>query len=324
MLRSLIISAGLAALAAPAGCKQEGGADPAEVETSGPTKGSAGGFSASLSAELGGSGSAGAEAAGSGLERTASGNAPKAEDSKTGSASSDAAKTDTAKTDAAKSDATKSGSATAPASAGSGVAVAAKTEPAKTEPAKTEPAKPEPAKTEPPKAGSGAGSAVAAKTEPAKTEPAKTGSGTGSAVAMVVKPAVVMTPELRAIKLSLEPNWDRDVVEPGTISLFEKNSNTTFKFRYGYEDPKAPADRDAYKKYLADNKILVAKTDRQAGAAWYLEGTDGNGRGAFRIIVMYGGKRLICHGSTYKDSGLGDLRDSVLVQAKKICETIQL
>ena len=133
-----------------------------------------------------------------------------------------------------------------------------------------------------------------------------------------------MTPELRAIKLSLEPNWDRDVVEAGSISLFEKNSNATFKFNYGYEDAKAPADREAYKKFLADSKILVPRMDRQSGAAWYIEGNDASGRGVFRVVVTYGGRRLVCYGSLYKDSPHGDLRDSVLQQAKKICETIQL
>jgi hypothetical protein len=135
---------------------------------------------------------------------------------------------------------------------------------------------------------------------------------------------VVMTPELRAIKLSLQPNWDRDVVEAGSISLFEKNTNATFKFNYGYEDAKAPTDRDAYKKFLADSKVITARADRQSGAAWYIEGTDGSGRAAFRVVVTYGGKRLVCYGSLYKDSPHGDLRDVVLIQAKQICESIQL
>jgi hypothetical protein len=139
-----------------------------------------------------------------------------------------------------------------------------------------------------------------------------------------VKAAVVMTPELRAIRLSLQPNWDRDVVEAGSISLFEKNSNATFKFNYGYEDPKAPVDRDAYKKFLADTRTLMVKLDRQSGAAWYLEGTDATGHAAFRVVVTYGGKRLVCYGSLYKDSGAGDLRDNVITQAKQICESIQL
>jgi len=133
-----------------------------------------------------------------------------------------------------------------------------------------------------------------------------------------------MTPELKAIKLSLEPNWDRDAVEAGSISLYEKNANVTFKFNYGYEDPKAPTNRDAYKKFLTETGALKVALDRQSAAAWYIEGTDAAGKAAFRVVVTYGGKRLVCYGSLYKDSGLGDLRDSVLLQAKKICESIQL
>ena len=87
----------------------------------------------------------------------------------------------------------------------------------------------------------------------------------------------------------------------------------------------APTDREAYKKYLADSKTpRPCAADRQSGAAWYLEGTDGSGRSAFRVVVTYGGKRLVCYGSLYKDIPLGDIRDDVIVQAKKICETIQL
>ncbi len=168
--------------------------------------------------------------------------------------------------------------------------------------------------------GSGAGSA-------AKPAPVAAGSGAGAGSAArpplpAVKP--VMTPELQAIRLSLEPNWDRDQLEAGSISLYEKNANATFKFNYGYEDPKAPTNRDAYKKFLADTGSLKVLADRQSGAAWYLEGTDASSHAAFRVVVTFGGKRLVCYGSLYKDSGLGDLRDSVLLQAKKICETIQL
>ncbi|HEU0030991.1 MAG TPA: hypothetical protein VFQ53_10195 [Kofleriaceae bacterium] len=138
-------------------------------------------------------------------------------------------------------------------------------------------------------------------------------------------------PELAAIKLSLSPNWDRDVGEAGTISLVVKVPNTeqtrVFAFRYGYEDPKAPADRDAYKKWLEDNKILKPTVDRQRGAAWYLEGTDGSGAAVFRFVVNFGGKKLICGGSLYRDSAsnqLGDIRDKTIIQAKEICETLAL
>jgi hypothetical protein len=142
-----------------------------------------------------------------------------------------------------------------------------------------------------------------------------------------VKPSA----EQAAIKMDLEPNWDRDVGEAGTISFVLKvpNSGDTrlFSFHYGVDPASAPADRDAYVKWLADQKILNVTLNRQRGAAWYLEGTDGNGAPAFRTRVTYGGKQLICYGSLYKDGAsnqLGDLRDKVVMAAKKICETMSL
>ena len=143
-------------------------------------------------------------------------------------------------------------------------------------------------------------------------------------------PAAVMSPELQAIKLTLAPNWDRDKEAPATFSLFVKATGATpaatFLFHYGYEDPRAPTDREAYKKWLTDQKVLTVLQDRQAGASWYLQGTDAHGP-AFRIVVAYGGKKHVCYGSLYHDAAsdkLGDLRDDVVVDAKKICETITL
>ena len=97
-----------------------------------------------------------------------------------------------------------------------------------------------------------------------------------------------------------------------------------FKFYYGYEDPKAPADRETYKKFLSDTKALQVLNDRQRSTAWLLEGKDASGGQGFRIVVLYGGKRLICYGSLYHNSPLGDFRDEVVNQAKKICESISL
>jgi hypothetical protein len=143
------------------------------------------------------------------------------------------------------------------------------------------------------------------------------------------KGPVTVSSDLKAINISLLPNWDRDVESAGTISLQVKvqgkQDTATFVFHYGIEDAKAPADRDAYKKWLADNKIFVSKDDRQKGVAWYLEGVDvPTGKPAFRMVVVYGGKKLICYGSLYKDSSLGDLRDQTVIQAKQICETVTL
>ena len=131
--------------------------------------------------------------------------------------------------------------------------------------------------------------------------------------------------------MSLLPNWERDVEAPGTISLRVKRPDHTdsapFVFRYGFEDAKAPRDRDAYKKWLADTKVLMTKDDRQAGSSWYLEGTDASGHPAFRFSINYGGKKLVCYGSLYKDAAsnqLGELRDQTILQAKQICETLAL
>lgn len=137
--------------------------------------------------------------------------------------------------------------------------------------------------------------------------------------------------DLAAIKLDLEPNWERDYDEAGTISLVLKvpprDDTRLFAFHYGYDAAAAPTDCDQYKKWLGDQKVLTATLARQRGAACYLEGTDASGAPLFRYLVNYGGKRLICYGSLYRDgasNALGDLRDKVLMQAKKICETLAL
>lgn len=131
---------------------------------------------------------------------------------------------------------------------------------------------------------------------------------------------------LAAIKLDLEPNWERDVGEAGTFSLVLKVPNTSetrvFSVRYGYEDDAAPVDCDQYRKFLADKKVMEPTLNRQRSGACYVEG-----KNAYRYLVSYGGKRLLCEGSLYKDAAsasLGDLRDKVLMQAKKICETLAL
>lgn len=139
-------------------------------------------------------------------------------------------------------------------------------------------------------------------------------------------------PALGAIKLDLEPNWDRDFESAGTISFVLKvpgsSDQRVFLFHYGYDLPNAPGERETYKKFLAEQKQLDVTLDRQRGAAWYLEGTDPDGNPAFRMLVTYGGKRLVCSGSLYKDkasTALGpDLRDKVVNTAKKICETLAL
>jgi hypothetical protein len=137
--------------------------------------------------------------------------------------------------------------------------------------------------------------------------------------------------EIAAIKFDLEPNWERDMGEAATISLVVKvpssNDARMFSVRYGYEDQAAPVDCDQYRKHLENTGAMKVTMNRQRGAACYIEGTDRGGVMAYRYLLTYGGKRLMCHGSLYKDpasAALGDLRDKVLQQAKKICETLAL
>jgi hypothetical protein len=142
---------------------------------------------------------------------------------------------------------------------------------------------------------------------------------------------VTVPAELAAIKFGMLPNWERDVQDAGTLSLGVKipggGASAIFVFRYGYEDASAPADRDAYKKWLSDKRLLTVRQDRQAGSSWFLEGNDGSGNPAFRVVVNWSGKKLVCYGSLYKDAEsnrLGDLRDQTIIQAKQICETVAL
>jgi hypothetical protein len=314
MIRALVVCAVLASA-----CKSESGNSDlgsTEVSGSGSAKaaGSAGGFSATLSSDLAKGSDTPAPSAGSGSAAMASsGSAAMASSGSAAMAGSGSAAM------------ASSGSA---AMAGSGsVAMASSGSAAMAGGAA--------------KAGSGAGSAAAI-----VGSAAKAGSGAGSAAAMVgsaamagsaakplAKPIdkpkpVQVSGDLAAIKISLLPNWVRDVDEAGTISLTvtvqSRNEVATFRFHYGYDLAGAPNDRDQYKKFLMEQKAMAVTADRQRGAAWYLEGVDSDGKASFRFLTTYGGKRLVCYGSLYKDSSLGDIRDEVIIQAKKICETLAL
>ena len=194
------------------------------------------------------------------------------------------------------------------------------------------------------KASAGAQPAVGA-SRPASVAPAagRPGAATAPGAPRTAEPSaqisdtaargpVKVPADLAAIKLSLLPNWDRDLGQAGTFQYVVRIKGTqntkTFTFRYGYDDPRAPKDHEQYKKYLQDSRALTGEIrDRQRGAAWVLEGNDADGMPAFRYVVLYGGKQLICYGSLYKDADsnrLGDDRDQTLIQAKQICETLAL
>lgn len=262
-------------------CDQQGGGTgsgsgvAARQSESGTRRGSAGGFSSTLSAELTKQGVEPAAVAGAPAPKPA----PAA-----GSAAGSAAPTTTAPTPAV-------GSAAPTAAANDKPATAANDKPATTT------------------------------TEPAGKAPAPVSDSR-----IPVKPPA----DIAAIKFDLEPNWDRDLGEAGTFSLLVKvnpaGDTRVFSFRYGYEDQAAPVDCDSYRKFLEEKKTMTVTLNRQRGAACYIEGNQG-GAVVFRYLLTYGGKRLMCSGSLYKDpasTALGDLRDKVLMQAKKICETLAL
>lgn len=264
-----------------------------KVAESGTRRGSAGGFSATLSAEL--------VRQDPSLATTTPPPAPAAPPA--GSA-----------TPAKAAPATTAPATTAPTTAPATTTAPAATAPATTTAPATPATKTTPAAT------------PAAPAAPATTTAAQTLPATKLANRTPMKPS----PEIAAIKMELEPNWDRDLGEAGTFSLVVKipNSENTrvFSFHYGYEDQAAPVDCDLYKKFLEDKKVATVTLNRQRGAACYIEADEAGGK-MFRYLVTYGGKHLLCHGSLYKDaasSALGDLRDKVLMQAKKICETLAL
>jgi hypothetical protein len=309
-MRRLVVCLSISMLAS---CNEEtpsvpvGGGGSASAKTA-----AGGGFSADLAKEFAssGSGSAGAKTGG------AKAGDAKAADAKAGSGD---AKAGDAKAGDAKAGDAKAGDA----KAGDAKAGDAKAGDAKAGDAKASDAK------------AGDTKVADAKATDAKLVPdaLRTGTGPGPVIqsSNAVLKKVTVPAELAAIKLGMLPNWERDAQDAGTLSLAVKipghAESAVFVFRYGYEDASAPADREAYKKWLADKRVLTVRQDRQSASSWYLEGSDGSGNPAFRFVVSWGGKKLICYGSLYRDgasSKLGDLRDQTVIQAKQICETVAL
>jgi hypothetical protein len=284
------------------------GSSAPKVAESGTKRGSASGFSATLAAELVRQDPA--------LAQTTPPPAPRAGSASAAPAGSAAAKPATVASQTAAPTPAPTAATTPPAPASGSVASPA----------------PVVATTPAPASGSAASPAPVVATTPAPAATNTEVPAEAIAAAPKIASRALMKPpaEIAAIKLELEPNWDRDLGEAGTFSLVVKvpNTDTTrvFSFHYGYEDDTAPVDCDLYKKFLEDKKVGSVTLNRQRGAACYIE-ADEAGAKAFRYLVTYGGKRLLCRGSLYKDaasSALGDLRDKVLMQAKKICETLSL
>jgi hypothetical protein len=263
-------------------------------------KGSAGGFTTQLNADLGGTPEAKAAesptpaahagGSGSGSEAASASAAPPA----AGSGSAIAAVTPTPPVGSA-------GSSLVPAGSGSALVGSA---------------------AAPSAAGSGSGGSGSSDQPASPTPPSEPSTHHGP---------VKVSPELAAIKLDLEPNWDRDSVDAGTFSFVLKVPNSattrTFVFHYGYDDAKAPSGCDEYSKWFGTAQHFTVSVARQRGGSCYVEGLDSAAVPSFRYHVLYGGKPLTCWGPQYKDAAdnpLGDLRDKVVMSGKKICETLAL
>jgi hypothetical protein len=323
MFRSVALAG---ALIASASCNRSEGGDSAgavPVASAGSAKpaGPGGSFSTDLAKELAGTGSAGDGRSGSAASSDPKAGGEKAGGEKAGGEKAGGDKAGGVAPAAAPAD-DKAGGGAKPASADT--ASASKAGGDKAAPAAVP-----------------AGDKVGGGAKPAGTDTASASKAGGDKAAPAAIPADVGAPahgpvkvsaELAAIKLSLLPNWDRDIGQAGTFQYVVRikgtQSTKTFAFHYGYDDPRAPKDHEQYKKYLQDTGALTGELrDRQRGAAWFLEGSDATGNPAFRYVVLYGGKQLICYGSLYKDadsSRLGDDRDQTLIQAKQICETLAL
>jgi hypothetical protein len=311
--------------------KSEGGDSLGSAMATSAAKSGSGGFSADLAKEMGvakGSGSSAAAAKPDEPAEPAAGRGSAKPDDTIAMAGSGSAKAVDKPAMAGSGSGKPADTVAMTGSAAPPAKPAAPPPPDKAAPDKAAPAAPPPPAKPPAPAAPDKAAPAAPEIKPPAIKPPQT---------PVVEPAHGSSPaqvpaNLAAIKLSLLPNWDRDLGEAGTFQYVVRikgSQNTkTFVFHYGYDDPRAPSDREQYKKFLLDNALMSGELkDRQRGGAWFLEGTDASGSPAFRYVVLFGGKRLICYGSLYKDAEsnkLGDDRDQTIIQAKQICETLAL
>ncbi len=155
--------------------------------------------------------------------------------------------------------------------------------------------------------GSGSGSGVAA------------GSGSGSANEMIDDPGIKFD--------KLPDGWEAGA---GKLDTFEAVNDTkfpvdnaTFIFEYGLDAKDLPTDPKEYAAVLEKSGVLekITKNEKTANGHYY-ESAD-----AFRYVIVTGDKRIHCGGSLYKSEDydkIPKVRDKVIAEAKKICQTAKL
>ncbi len=171
-------------------------------------------------------------------------------------------------------------------------------------------------------AGAGSGSAPApagsgsAAGSGSDTMAAGSGSGAGSGSAVADD----------GIKFEKLPDgWEAgagklDTFEAVNDSKFPVD-NASFVFEYAVDPKDMPTDPKEYAAVLDKGGFKVTKNEKTANGFYY-ESED-----AFRYVVVAGDKRLHCGGSLYKTDDYNKIpavRDKVVAEAKKICQTAKM
>ncbi len=102
--------------------------------------------------------------------------------------------------------------------------------------------------------------------------------------------------------------------------------NATFVFEYGLDSKDLPADPKEYAAVLEKSGVMekIVKQEKTANGHYY-ESAHG-----FRYVINAGDKRIHCGGPLYNDDAHKDyekipkVRDKVVAEAKKICQTAKL
>ena len=167
--------------------------------------------------------------------------------------------------------------------------------------------------------GSGSGSGSAA----AGSGSAAAGSGSGTAMAGSGSGSAAPDDGIKFDKLP--DGWEAgggklDTFEAVNDSKFPVD-NASFVFEYAVEAKDMPTDPKEYAAVLDKGGFKVTKNEKTANGHYY-ESED-----AFRYVVVAGDKRIHCGGSLYKSDDYNKIpavRDKVVAEAKKICQTAKL
>ena len=181
----------------------------------------------------------------------------------------------------------------------------------------------ETAPTPTPTPGSSTASGAGSGSAPAGSGSAATGSGSATVAAGSGSGSAAPDDGIKFDKLP--DGWDAgggklDTFEAVNDSKFPVD-NASFVFEYALEPKDMPTDPKEYAAVLDKGGFKVTKNEKTANGHYY-ESED-----AFRYVVVAGDKRINCGGSLYKSDDYNKIpkvRDAVVAEAKKICQTAKL